>query len=231
MISFHRRDRLEEFTYDPATGRYRWKGAAGGQFASKKTVFTRLRSYIEEQKESLRGVGQRWVDKDIDLGQFQQQAADRLKNIHISQSVLGHDGLENMKGDDWLRVGRELKRHYYAGIGDNGKRYGLSHLAQEMKEGKVSDSQLLSRLDMYGNSGKVSKSQGFIAHNMGAFAIRVLGNTDNHCSFCLEQAAKPAQPIEDVSPIGCCPNCLARCRCSIKIVGSPTLRNGNNDNH
>lgn len=212
-----KRDRIEEFIYDPATKRYRWRGVGGGQFASKKVVLRRLETYIDEQRTSIQGLGQALIDKKIDLTVFQKDVGERLKNIHISQAVIGHDGVEEMAGDDWLRVGRELKRQYYQGK-DGDRRYGIKHLAQEIADGNVSAAQLLNRLDMYGLSGKVSHSEAFKAHNMGSLAIRILGNTDKHCGFCIEQAAKPPQPIEEVASIGCCPQCLTRCRCKIEVV-------------
>ena len=212
-----RLDRIEEFTYDPQTNRYRWRGAGRGQFASKKTVLKRLESYVDEQRQAIQDIGQQLIDGDIDAKQFQRDVGQRLKNIHTSQAVIGHNGIENMGSEDWLRIGRELKRQYYNGRNGD-RRYGVKHLTQEVIDGEVSSAQLLNRLDMYGLSGKVSQSEAFKAHNLGSFAIRVLGANDDHCAFCLAQAAKPAQPIEDVATIGCCPQCLTRCQCSIRIV-------------
>ena len=214
---------IEEFLFDRNANRYRWRSESGrGQFASKEAVFSRTRTYIEEQKTELQQIGQRLIDGQIDLTQFQQQAGQTLKNIHTSQAILGRDGLENMAANDWLRVGRELQRQYYRGFDrENDRRYGLAHLSREVANGDVSDRQLLNRLSMYGESGKVSHSEAFKAANEGKWAIRKLGATDRHCAFCLDQASEGPRRIEDVPSVGCCPQCMSRCLCQLVIVDPP----------
>ncbi|MEM9214061.1 MAG: hypothetical protein AAGD25_06905 [Cyanobacteria bacterium P01_F01_bin.150] len=217
MTLIARRDRIQEFTYDPRTRRYRWRGTGGGQFASKSAVMARLRTYIGEQRTGVQSTGQNLIDGNITLQEFQQQIGERLRNIHVSSAIIGHDGMENMGSADWGRVGAELKRQYYQGR-DGDRRFGIKHLAEEVASGEVSAAQLLNRLDMYALSGKVSESQGFKAFNVGAFAIRVLGATDNHCKFCVAEAAKDVRPIDEVPALGCCPQCFTRCQCRIEIV-------------
>ncbi|MEL6224563.1 MAG: hypothetical protein AAFR31_18160 [Cyanobacteria bacterium J06627_8] len=222
-ISALPRHDIEEFLYDRRLNRYRWRSQSGaGQLASKASVFNRTRTYINEQKTELRTIGQRLIDGQINLTEFQRSAGQTLKNIHLSQAMLGRDGLENMAANDWLRVGRELQRQYYRGLDrENNRRYGLAHLSREIADGKVSDRQLLNRLSMYAESGKVSFSEAFKAANEGKWVIRRLGATDRHCAFCLAQAAEGPRKIEDVPAPGCCPQCMSRCLCSLVIVDPP----------
>lgn len=211
-------DAIEEFYYDPRTQRYRWRGTSGGRFASKSAVLERTRRYVDEQRSQLTQHTLDLANNKITLVQWQQRSSETLKKIHISQAILGHDGLENMTSADWLRVGREVKRQTLGGIADDGRRYGIKHLARELQQGKVTEGELLARIQMFGNSGKVSHSEAFKAHNIGSLAVRVLGKSDRHCPFCVEQASKEPRPIEEVPTIGCCPQCLTSCRCTIEVV-------------
>lgn len=218
MFAVLHHDALEEFRYDPQSRRYRWRGRGGGQFASKQAVLERTRTYVDEQRSQLSQHAIALANKDIDLAQWQRRSAETLKKIHVSQAVIGHNGVENMTNTDWLRVGREIKRQTLGGVADDGRRYGIKHLARELQNGSVTEGELLARIQMYGHSGKVSQSEAFKAFNVGSLAIRVLGATDKHCPFCVAEAAKGPRAIADVPTIGCCPQCLTNCKCSIEIV-------------
>lgn len=212
-----KQDAIADFRYDPQTQRYRWRDGAGkGRFASKTAILQRTRAYIQEEQAELVNVGQRLTQGDITLGQFQRQAAEHVKNIHIAQAMLGKDGLGNMTSSDYLRVGRELKRHYYQGIdSETGRRYGLKHLAQEVKDGRVSEAQLLSRIAMYGESGKVSYWDAWKSDRTEAWGVRRVAGDDRSCPFCVEQASIGPRLIPEIPSCGCCPQCLSRCRCNI----------------
>lgn len=227
MVARH--DAIADFRYDPQSGRYRWRSGTGkGQFASTEVVLSRTRAYVDEQKQELINTGRRLSNGQIDLEQFQRQAAEHVKQIHLAQATLGKGGIHRMQGEDWLRVGRELKRHYYSGIGEEGKRFGLQHLADDIRMGRVSKAQLLNRLGMYGDAGKVSYWDAWKSDRTGRWGRRVLGSS-KPCSFCIEQAGMDARLIEDIPPCGCCPQCLSRCKCSIVETEAPRLGRGDGD--
>lgn len=219
MLSDVRLDAIADFRYEASSGRYRWTSGAGkGQFASKEAILNRTRQFVRAEQQSLQRVGRRLIAGDLNLVEFQREAAQHLKNIHIGQAVLGANGYENMRSEDWLRVGRRLKQQYYSGIDpDSGKRYGLKHLAAEIQQGKVSEAQLLNRLRLYGESGKAAYWDSWKAQRTDRSGVRRLGVADRHCSFCLAQAEIGPRPISKIPAPGCCPQCLGNCKCSIVL--------------
>ena len=213
-----RLDAIFDFSYDQQTNRYRWiSGPLRGSFASKEAVMSQSASQVSRNAATLSGLASKVSNGEITLKQFQEQAGDALRKIHVAQAALGKGGWEKMQPEDWLRVGRELKRQYYDGKADDGRRFGLKHLAADIRDGKMSEAMLRSRLEAFAESGKVAYWAAWKTENGGAYGIRRLGVTDNHCAFCLTQAAIGPRPIAEIPPPGCCPQCLTRCKCSIVI--------------
>lgn len=210
-------DAIADFFWDAKSQRYKWRSGAGkGQFASKAQIFARTRNYIKNQEEKLIEIADDLATGAINFGEAQRKAVYHLKQIHISHATLGKGGYENMRSNDWLRVGREIKRQTISGKASDGKRFGLKYLFSDVKNKKVSVNQFRDRLKKYAQSGKISYWDAWKSDRDGQImGIRVLGGNDNHCPFCLAQAAMRPRLIRDIPTIGCCPQCLTNCNCSI----------------
>jgi hypothetical protein len=232
MIKFNL-DIFSEFKYDPRVNRYRVvTGAGKGSFISKEAFLNSTERYIKEQNSKLVDLATQLENNKISILELQLDAAKILKEIHISQAILGANGVENMDASKWAMVGRELKRQYYQGFDlSTGRRFGLQHLAREYREGKVSVEQLKNRLRLYAQSGKKSFwDQARLRNKNFQYAFRTLANCI-HCDDCVRYAKMGVQPIE-VLPLPT-QNCKCRnnCKCTIKFLTfEEAIKLGSNPN-
>lgn len=208
---------IKDFTYDRRTKRYRWaSGASKNQFASKTAVLNRTRSLIVDRSNELVGLADDLSSGSRSLLEFQRKAAEILRDLHVLQAGISV-GFENLFANDYARIGRELRSQYHTGKGENGDRYGLRFLAQDILDGKVSEAQLKARLKAFAASSKKSYWQALQAKNEGKFGFRVLGSAHKHCSDCIAYASEPPKSIADVVlPCHRC-QCLNQCVCQLRV--------------
>lgn len=209
-----------DFRFDPKSNRYRWRDT--NKFAPKAAILARTRTYIDNQKQALIQLGRDLSDSKIDLIKFQREAVDIVKSLHLSQAMLGRDGIENLKSGDFLAIARELKRQYKDGKDpDTGKPFGLKWLAQDIKDGNVSRAQLLNRLRMFGDASKISfwlmKRQTALDGGM-SLARRILNPDAENCPDCFAYAGMGIKPIADLPLPGERCQCRTQCQCSIEFV-------------
>jgi hypothetical protein len=217
LIATLRTDAFTEFKWNDKAQRYTVRSGAGrSQFTSKQAFFARLDFHITTQKQSLVSLADRLSSGAINLEEFQRSAASLLMDIHTSSGIKGRGGPQRLDRADLERVGAEIKRQLYAGK-DGDQKFGIRHVAAEIKAGTVSPAQLRQRLEMYSLSGEISYWESWkrsAADEGRIYAIRVLGD-GNHCSDCPRLAAEKPKPIEQVlvPKTGC--QCRMRCKCSL----------------
>lgn len=215
-------DTLTEFRFDPKSDRYRVREGAGkGQYISREAFLNRTRSYVDEQKTKLVSLGDRLSSGEINLRQFQREASAALKEIHTGEAIIGRGGIEKMRSEDWLQVGRNLREQYYSGTDpDTGKRFGIKWLAQDIIDGKVTPGQLNARLGLYAESGNRSRLQMEQATQVEAgkvYGTRSLGIAE-HCPSCPNHEQKTPVPVSElVLPTTQC-ECRNRCKCKINYM-------------
>lgn len=215
-------DEADEFIWDKATGRYRFRtGAAKGQFAPRTAVLALTRANIQARSQELIDLGDSLSNGDIDLLDFQLSAAKLLKRIHVQSSILGASGIDNMTDADWLRVGRTLKTQFRSGKDPTtGKRFGLKWLANDIKQGTVTPAQLRYRLGLYAKSGMLSyyQSQAAKQKSQGMTEVRrLLGVTDDHCPECVGYHQQGWVTIADLVLPGTQCSCKHNCLCSLEF--------------
>jgi hypothetical protein len=207
----------DEFYFDRKVGQYRSR--SNDAILPREAVFDLTRANISVQSETLIELADQLADGTLSLRKFQFQAGDLLRRIHTQSAILGRGGIDKMKPKDWLQVGRELVKQYYAGRDpETGKRFGLKHLATEIKKGLVSLPQLRNAMRQYADSGKVSYWQAAIAtaKEQGTpYAIRELGDVE-HCDDCPRLAALPPLPLDQITKPtqGCA--CRTNCKCRLR---------------
>ncbi|NEP10181.1 MAG: hypothetical protein F6K14_08175 [Symploca sp. SIO2C1] len=206
-----------DYYYDRKTNRYKYKGT--NRFAPKQAILALTQKYRDRNQLDLIRLARRYHSGSLTLEQFQEQAAEFLKQIHLAEAILGAGGVEVMTPARFLIVARQLKRQYHTGIDPlTGDRFGLKHLAADIAGG-ISEARLANRLRMYGDAAKVSfwgvKTD--VARSQdNTEARRVLGKTHQHCEQCLrftmlgwvsiEQVVLPTQQCE----------CRSQCKCSLE---------------
>jgi hypothetical protein len=188
--------------------RYRYKG----KIISKPDAMQRLEVFIDSQTEAMQAIA---AKPDLSIADIEIEGAKILKRIAIAQTVLGAGGFEGLTNADLGTAGAWLKTQYYSGKGEDGKPFGLRHLARDWAAGDASQAQLAARLKMYGKAPKQLYWKVWSSRQDGGLFIRKLGKTDNHCKTCIAQSRIKGRPIEQVKIPGCCPECYSSCKCSI----------------
>src|ERR1051326_3835700 len=103
-----------------------------------------LTSLFERRMSDL---GQQLADGQIELGDFQIQMRQELRDVHALQLVAAADGDKaNVVPDDWLRLGPELQKQY---------RY-LEDFSHQIADGGVSGGAIANRASLYAGSGQSS---------------------------------------------------------------------------
>jgi hypothetical protein len=215
----------DDFTFDPRTGRFRIATGAGkGGFISRAAVLNQERLYLDRQKVELGKLGDRLSNGTITLPDFQREAGNTLRRIHIASAVLGKGGKDKMVQGDWDKVQETIKRQLYKGRGEDGKPFGIKHLAAEWNAGKVSAAQLKMRLGLYAQSGVISYSTAELdqAKKDGVKrGRRVLAMGGIHCQECVSYAERGYVNLSDIIPIGVACSCRGNCLCRIDFLTSP----------
>jgi hypothetical protein len=210
----------DEFQFDPKAGRFRViSGAGKGGFISRTAVLEQQRRYLDRQKTALTQLGEHLANGGIGIREFQKEAGDTLRRIHVASAILGKGGRDRMSQTDWNTVQETIKRQLYKGRGTDGKPYGIKHLTREWLDGTVSPAQLKARLALYAKSGIVSYSQAEIKDNAQRGmnkARRFLSAAGMHCAECVEYASRGWVNLSDVIAIGVACSCRGNCLCGIE---------------
>ncbi len=209
-------DILPEIYYDVRSQRWLYRDTK--QFAPLVAVQAQAKKYLEEQKRSLILIGKNYIEGRISLREFQDNTANKLKKIHLTQMIGALEKQEDVTAERFLLIGRNLRSQYYAGKDQlTGESFGLKYLVQDLIAGKVSQKQLAARLGMYAESGTVSfwGVRVDIAKDKYTHAKRVLGKTHKHCDECLSYSGRGWEAIANIIlPTVAC-SCRSRCKCSL----------------
>lgn len=205
--------------YDPTVKRYRYRGGEGqpqrGTFISRSDALKLQNDYLKEAKARFLELTPRI--KAGEIGVY-REAGNLLKSIHLSNAVLAAGGYDRLTDSDLGSIGAILKKQYYAGVGDNGKPYGLKHLFREVQNGSVSEAQLRNRLNLYAESGELSGNlvKQNRAYTQGLTVMkRIDSGDDAECDDCVRYAAAGWQLIGSLPmPKQFC-SCKSRCRCRV----------------
>lgn len=148
----------------------------------------------------------------IDADELEKRAAKLVRELAILQGTLGTGGAERMTGRDRKNLDGWLKKQLYDGVGNNGKRYGIRHLVNDLRNG-MSIAQLRNRLRKYARNSRQAFWTTFQNH-AGPYGVRVLDPQAEHCQCCINEARKPPMFISQIRLIGDC-DCYDGCKCLI----------------
>lgn len=202
-----------DYQWEPQTRRYR--DIKTGRFIPQKAIASLIQLRISQVTQELQQIGDRLLNSQITLKDWQQQVAQNLKILHTQQFLLGVGGEAQIQQSDYGAIASELQNQYQY----------LQGFATDLTKGKVSPAQFKVRLGMYAQAAKVSFYRGEKeAAKRSGFdgAMRVLGDAE-HCVDCPKYAALGAVPIDQVIyPTQKC-QCKINCKCSLLYVKLSTL--------
>lgn len=189
---------------------YRWDATAQrwrtrrGAFVAEKTIVAGLRRFAANAGRSLSRLTARMYAGDVTLADWQQQAAELVKGVHLSQQAAAVGGFDRMTQADYGRAGSRLKFHYAR----------LQDFADKIERGDITEAQAVARSAYYGRAGNITFQNTRLEQARTRFreGRRVLG-VGEHCRGCLAEAAKGWIPVGSVKPLGleiCRMSCLCR---------------------
>lgn len=198
-----------EYEFDGNSQRYRITSGPGkGQFVSAQAIASLTESYIEQSKESIQKITQSLLDGSLRVGEWERQVAQQLKYGHINSYLLGRGGLARMQGDkdrNYAIAGNILKGQYQY----------LRGFSQDILAGKLTEAQILSRMDLYidafHSTYERARQESHIAD--GYKRERRIRNAKESCSDCIEYAARGWQAIGSLPNPGQNCACISNCRC------------------
>lgn len=213
-----RLDALPDIYFDVRSRRWRYRDSR--QFAPMAAVRARATKYRGEQVGAMKRLASRYSDGKLTLDEFQREAAQTLKSIHLAEMIRALDKQGQATGDKFLIVGRNLKEQYYSGIDRiSDRRFGLKYLAQDIADGKVSPAMLQHRIGLFAQSGKKTYWETKTNINRGSGkteARRILAPAE-HCRECINYSRRGWMAIADIIPPTVACSCRTNCKCTLEF--------------
>lgn len=193
-----------EFRFDKDA--QRWRGASG-RFVSERALKRALTRFADNAGAEIRGLARQLNDGEINLAEWQEATALRVKNIHLAMHAAGRGGFHNLTQADYGRLGARLRRQYGY----------LQRFALDIEAGRQSPAQIEYRAGLYaaGGNGVYENARRDGANEVYAEERRVLGAAE-HCDVCIEEAAKGWVEAGTLRQIGDSP-CRANCMCRFRF--------------
>jgi hypothetical protein len=188
---------LPDFYFDKSLQRYRYRDS--GKFVSEQAVENLTRRSIAQIKKQVLNDTEYLIGNKLTLAEWEKATAQSLKKLHSWQYLIGKGGAKNMTQADNGKLGLRLSYEYGY----------LRGFAQDIADGKVSEAQLLARVDLYLNSSNGSFQEAKrIAHREAGYQWeKRIRTKQESCQSCLSYAAMGWQRI------GTLPQPTQRCEC------------------
>lgn len=164
---------------------------------------------VERARLDLRAIGQALLDGTISKPEFALQAAEEIRNLHRSLSILAGGGKDQMGASEWGRLGSELKEEL-------GYLARFSSAVDNVEVSTLGDA-FLNRIESYGEAGRFTYQAAVRAREIDAGEMEEaneLGGSANSCSECLDATALGFQPAGTLSEPGT-RECGPGCQCEI----------------
>ena len=192
-----------EFTFDPITQRYRYKDS--GKFVGKEAIRNLTQKAINQVTQDINVIADLLIQRKITIATWEETTAKALKNLYTWNFTLGAGGINNLGSREYGVLGAELKRQYQH----------LRNFAEELRQGKITEAQFRSRVQMYVQGARNTFERGRTeAHSKSGYRWekRKRTKTDS-CPECISYEARSWQPINTLPNPGMECRCRARCGC------------------
>jgi hypothetical protein len=216
---------MSTYSYDNASQRYR--NLETGRFIPKSQVDALINKRISLIQSDILSIGSLLQNDRLSLESWQQTTAYTIRELHLQSYMLARGGKAQMTPEDYLVVGRELKKQYRylrAFAEDINRGYSIDKNGNQIP---MTVGRFEARLKLYAKSGRAAAilAEEQVQRKSGMVAMsRHLGATDRHCESCMIYASAGVQPIGAL-PMPCqqC-ECGNRCLCSVRWYGTADLQ-------
>jgi hypothetical protein len=186
---------------------------SNGAKVQQKELYRAVAEEVDRYQRKHESLATRLVNGNITLEQWQEQSKTLVKDSHVNMMRLGRGGKERTYGIHYLEVANDLRTVQYP---------ALRGFAQDIKDGKLTNGQIIARSRLYGAATKTSFERGRVSQsnekpNILRLGRRRLGACKNTCDDCIRYAMLGWQSLELVVLPGTNCKCRANCCCSIEI--------------
>jgi hypothetical protein len=191
-----------DFKPQPLTPQYLWNEKAlqytnqrTGRFVSRSEITDQLFKVTKHSSDVMRAISQQLRDGDISLSDWQLQMMQEIKTTHLASAAMQRGGWQQMTQADFGRVGQIVRREY--GF--------LRDFANGIESGEIPlDGRILQRASLYGQAGRETniKFWSNTLSDRGFDEEKSTLNPAEHCTECVDEAAKGWQPMGQMIPIG-----------------------------
>jgi len=184
-----------------------------GVKVQQKELYRVVAQEVERYERKQQTLATRMVNGNISFEQWQEQSKGLVKESHVNMTRLGRGGKDRTFGIHYLETGNDLRTVHYP---------ALKQFAQDIKDGKLTDKQIVARARLYGGASKTAFERARTAQDYNNPTLlrigrRRLGSCRNHCDDCIRYAMIGWQPLEQVILPGTNCACHGNCCCSIEI--------------
>jgi len=201
-------DLLSGYTFDDRSCRYR--SLTTGRYVARGRIVELLDAQIQQRGSRLARLTMDYAANKLTPRDWIVAMRDELRRAHLQYASLGRGGWDRLAGDAkaYGRIGGILQADYRRLLG----------FADDIANGRLSDAQILNRLEMYlGNARREfweNQRDGLRASGQRYEARRVLQPAE-HCEDCIVMAREGWKPIEQLVMPGEGSRCLTNCKCVV----------------
>jgi hypothetical protein len=193
-------------TFDRNTGQYRGED---GRFVPRSTIESLISNEIARNQRRSQELTTKLISGDLELGDWQRQIMQTIKDSHLRLGILGAGGVDNASPSTYGTIGSQIKDQY---------KY-LALFATSIEASELSEAQIRVRLDQYMKSSKITfykielKSRVADGFQRGK---RLLDRQSKHCEACLGHERPMWVNLSDIIAPGTDCQCRSNCRCRVQ---------------
>lgn len=198
-------DAKDTIKWNPKSEKY----SINGRVTNDKRLYKTIRHEVSRYEDKIQKLTTRFVNGNVSFEKWQGDMARLVREGHISLLRMGRGGKDNTFAIHYLQVGNDLRKTHYP---------ALRQFAQDIKDGKLSDKQIVARSKQYGSAMKNSFEKARLTlYDTRFIGRRRLGTCGNHCQPCLDYASEGWKRLTEVVPPGQECDCRMNCCCSVEI--------------
>lgn len=187
--------------YQWSVERRRYVNAETGRAVSARQLNSWVRQTVENAADGMAKVAEGYNKGKLNEAEFMLEMADLTKNAHRSMTILARGGVEQMRFNDWARLGAEVRsQNAY-----------LARFAGEITTGDIAPAEITARSRLYASSsyGTYQNAVAVREREAGARRVRRVLAAGDSCEGCRQDAARGWVDISEMRGVGefaCGPN-------------------------
>jgi hypothetical protein len=183
---------------------------SNNQKLNDRAIAKVVKQEVERTVDKQEKLALQFTGGKIDFETWQKKSIELVKSSHVNMMRLGKGGAKNTFANDYLQVGNDLRKVHYP---------AHKQFAKDIKEGKLTEKQIINRARQYGFATKTSYERGKLSledSKKTKKARRLLGTCKNHCNDCIGYASRGWVNLSDLILPGMACQCGQKCCCFVE---------------